>query len=180
MKKLSTITVYLLALFFFSAAITGIELEEKMLIDKKVSLKIPKGFEVMQEQMLKVKYPSERRPTIVYTNSTGGINVALNLTINQASQELIPAYQENLRQTFAKLYPSAKGVRSGVEEVNGRKVAFIELVTPAIDSEIYNLIFLTDVDGKLLLCTFNCMVKDQVAWQPTAREIMASLKVTKL
>jgi hypothetical protein len=176
MKRLSTISVYLFALFLFSAAIVRVELEERVVLDKKVSLKIPKGFEVMQEEMLKVKYPAERRPTLVYTNASGEINVALNLTANKASQELMPAYQENFRQTFTKLYPSAKGMKSGVEEVNGRKMGFIELVTPAIDTEIYNLIFFTDVDGQLLLCTFNCTVKDQVAWQPTAKEIMASLK----
>jgi hypothetical protein len=176
MKKLSTITICLLALFFFSAAIAGIELEERSVIDKKVALKIPKEFEVMQEEMLKVKYSAERRPTLVYTNASGGINVALNLTANKASQELMPAYQENFRQTFTKLYPSAKGMKSGLEEVNGRKVGFIELVTPATDTEIYNLIFFTDVDGQLLLCTFNCTIKDQVIWQPIAKEIMASLK----
>ncbi|WBA40292.1 hypothetical protein [Hymenobacter canadensis] len=176
MQKLFNFIVCLFALFLLSAATAGIELEEKILLDKKVSLKIPKGFEVMQEEMLKAKYPAERRPTLVYTNASGGINVALNITANKASQELMPAYQENFRQTFTKLYPSAKGMQSGVEEVNGRKVGFIELVTPAVDTEIYNLIFFTDVDGQLLLCTFNCTVKDQVAWQPTAKEIMASLK----
>jgi hypothetical protein len=176
MKKLSAITISLLVLFFFSAAIAGIELEERIVLDKKVALRIPKGFEVMQEEMLKAKYPAERRPTLVYTNASGGINVALNLTANKASQELMPAYQENFLQTFTKLYPSTKGIKSGVEEANGRKVGFIELVTPAVDTEIYNLIFFTDIDGQLLLCTFNCTVKDQVAWQPTAKEIMASLK----
>ncbi|NVO29953.1 hypothetical protein [Hymenobacter lapidiphilus] len=177
MKKLSTITICFFALIFLSAAIAGIQLEERLLLDKKVALKIPEGFEIMQEEMLKLKYPAERRPTLVYTNSTGGINVALNLTANKASQELMAAYEENFRQTFTKLYPSAKGMKSGVEVVNGRKVGFIELVTPAIDTEIYNLIFFTDVNGQLLLCTFNCTIKDQIAWQPIAKEIMSSLKV---
>ncbi len=177
MKKLSVTALCLLTLLFFTAAISGVQLEEKYLLDKKVALKIPKGFEVMQEDMLKFKYPTERRPTLVYTNSTGGINVALNLTVNKASQELMPAYRESFHQTFTNLYPSAKGMKSGVEEVNGRKVGFVELVTPAVDTEIYNLIFFTDVNGQLLLCTFNCTVKDQTAWQPTAKEIMTSLKV---
>ena len=56
MRKLTIITIYLLALFPFAAAIAGIELEERILLDKKVALRIPKGFEVMQEEILKVKY----------------------------------------------------------------------------------------------------------------------------
>jgi hypothetical protein len=176
MKSLSISLIAFLTLFLFSAATAAIELEEKILLDKKIALRIPKGFDVMKEEMLKVKYPSERRPTLVYTNASGGINIALNLTTNKASQELIPAYQENFRQTFTKLYPATKDIKSGIEEINGRKVGFIELVTPAIDTEIYNLMFFTDIDGQLLLCTFNCTIKDKAAWQPTAREVMASLK----
>ena len=61
--------------------------------------------------------------------------------------------------------------------MNGRKVGFVELITPAIDTKVYNLIFFTDLNGQLLLCTFNCTEKNIGQWQPAAKEIMASLKL---
>lgn len=155
----------------------NIDLETKSLLNDKVELKIPKDFDIMSEELLKLKYPSERRPTLVYSNESGGINVALNLTQNQASQELIPAYKDNFVQTFKNLYPSAEWKDSGVKTINGRKVGYLELVTPAIDTEIYNLMFFTDLDGKLLLCTFNCTKKSIDKWTPTTKEIMNSLKI---
>jgi hypothetical protein len=154
-----------------------IELETKSLLDNKVELRIPKDFYIMPDEMMKIKYPTERRPTLVYTNESGGINVALNLTQNKASQDIISAYKDNFVQTFKKLYPNAEWKDNGVKEINGRKVGYLELVTPAIDTEIYNLMFFTDLDGKLLLCTFNCTKKDMPEWTPLANEIMNSLKI---
>ena len=153
------------------------ELEKKQILNGKIEILLPKEFEVMSEDMMKLKYPSERRPTLVYTDKTGGINVAFNHSANKASQRQIDAFKDNLFSTFKNLYPSAEWKGTGVKEINGRKVGYLELVTPAIDTKIYNLIFFTDLDGKLLLCTFNCVDKKQKDWIEPAKQIMNSLTV---
>jgi hypothetical protein len=173
--KISNFTFLLFALLSFT--IVSIGFETKSLLGNKIVLKIPKGFNIMSEEMATLKYPSERRPTLIYTDEEGSINVALSLTTNKASQAQLPAYRDNLVSTFKKLYPSAEWKQTGVKEINGRKVGFLELITPAIDTKVYNLIFFTDLNGSLLLCTFNCTEKNLTQWQPAAKEIMASLKL---
>ncbi len=177
MNRIKAIVLSILTIVITTAFIVTNDLETKSLLNDKVELKIPKDFDIMSEELMKLKYPSERRPTLVYSNESGGINVALNLTQNQASQQLIPAYQDNFVQTFKNLYPSAEWKDSGVKMINGKKVGFIELVTPAMDTEIYNLMFFTDLDGKLLLCTFNCTKESIDEWTPIAKEIMNSMKI---
>jgi hypothetical protein len=169
--------IVILTLFLISATFTKIELGLKSLLNDKVELKIPLDFEIMSDEMIQTKYPSANRPTLVYTNKSGGINVALNLTQHQANQNIISSYKDTFVQSFKNAYPSAVWKDSGVKEINGRKVGYIELVTPAIDTEIYNLVFFTDLEGKLLLCTFNCTKKDTRDWIPIANEIMNSLKI---
>ena len=176
MKKIKTIVLAIITIVLTTAFTSTIELEIKKLLDNKVELKIPKNFDIMSEELMRLKYPSERRPTLVYSNESGGLNVALNLTQNKASQDLIFAYKDNFVKTFKNLYPSAEWKDSGVKTINGKKVGYIELITPAIDTKIYNLMFFTDLDGKLLLCTFNCTKKSINEWTPTAKEIMNSLK----
>ncbi len=175
--RIIRITSLIFLTFLLISASTGIDLEKRSLLNNRIELKIPKTFSIMAEDMMRTKYPSERRPGLVYTNASGGINVALNLTQNPADQSMIVPYKDNLMQTFKSLYPSAEWKSSGVKEVNGRKVGYLELVTPAIDTEIYNLLFFTDLDGKLLLCTFNCTKNNMAEWTPAAKEIMGSLKV---
>jgi hypothetical protein len=177
MNRIIKIGLTILTLIITTAFAVSVELELKSLLNDRVELKIPKNFEIMSEELVKLKYPSERRPTLVFSNESGGINVALNLTQNEATQQMIPAYKDNFVQTFQNLYPSAEWKDSGVKIINGRDVGYLELVTPAIDTEIYNLIFFTDLDGKLLLCTFNCTKKDMKKWRAVAKEIMNSLKI---
>lgn len=177
MKAMKILSVVIATLFLVAATTANIELVTKILLDDTVQLKIPKDFTIMPEEMMKRKYPSERRPTVVYTNESGGINIALNATTHPASQEMIEGYRDNFVQTFKNLYPSADWKGNGVKLINGRKVGYLELVTPAVDTEIYNLMFFTDVNGTLLLCTFNCTKKSITDWTPVALEIMNSLQV---
>jgi hypothetical protein len=177
MKTIKALGIGMLSVVLLSATIFTIELETKTLLNGKINLKIPKSFEIMTEEMLKLKYPSERRPTLVYTNESGEINVALNLTESKAAQNLIPIYKDKFVETFKNSYPSADWKDKDVKLINGKKVGYLELITPAIDTEIYNLMFFTDVDGKLLICSFNCTKKNISEWTAIAKEIMNSLKV---
>jgi len=155
------------------------ELETRSLLGNRIELKIPKHFVVMSDEMLQAKYPAVNRPTLVYTNESGGINVALNLTVSKADQDMIPQYKDFFVSTFKSTYPTAVWKNEGVVEINGRKTGFLELITPALDTEIYNLIFFTDLDGKLLLCSFNCTIEQLDTWAPLAKEIMNSLKISE-
>lgn len=177
MKSWKFVAVVVLFCGVFAFRSDNIEFETKALLGNKIELKIPKGFVIMSGEMAKLKYPSERRPTLIYTNESGTINVALNLTNSRATQAQLPAYKENLLYTFRHRYTSSKEKFDGMKVVNGRKVGFIEFSTPAIDTAVYNLIFFTDLNGQLLLCTINCTEKNIAQWQPAAREIMASLKL---
>jgi hypothetical protein len=177
MKIIKILGVAFFLISLVSATLPNIELETKTLLNGKINLKIPKNFDIMSEEMLKLKYPSERRPTLVYTNESGEINVALNLTQNKANQNIIAAYKDNFVQSFKNSYPTATWKDKNIKEINGRKVGYLELITPAIDTEIYNLMFFTDLDGKLLLCSFNCTKKNIAEWSVVAKEIMNSLKL---
>jgi len=177
MKKIKLLFIGILIIPLLSMTVGKIELEIKSLLNDKVELKIPTKFEIMSEELMKVKYPSERRPTLVYSNESGGINVALNLTENKASQKMIEPYVENFVNTFKNMYPSAEWKGSGTKKINGRKVGYLKLITPAIDTKIYNVMFFTDLNNKLLLCTFNCTEKSIDEWENTADEILNSLKI---
>jgi hypothetical protein len=173
MKKRILINVLWFSLI--SLALTKVDLARKVILNNKVEILLPKEFEIMSEEMLNIKYPSNRRPTLVYTNETGSVNVAFNHTASKATQQQLDAYKNNFVSTFKNLYPSAEWKDSGVKEINGKKVGYIELVTPAVDTKIYNLMFFTDLDGRLLLCTFNCVEESQAEWNESAKKIMNSL-----
>ncbi len=153
------------------------ELELKSLLNDKIELKIPKDFTLMPEDVIKIKYPENNRPTTVFTNAKTTTNIALNLTEHPANQSLILKYKESFLSTFSKSIPTAEWKSNGVKEINVKKVGYLEFISPATDTKIYNLLFFTDVDNKLLICNFNCIIQDTNEWVSVANEIFNSLKI---
>jgi len=177
MKNQIKIGTFFLVILCTTVAFKFVEFDVKSLLDDRIELKIPSEFEIMSDELLAIKYPSANRPTLVYSNETGGINVAFNHTPNQANQEAIAPIEENLFEVFKTNFPTAEWKDHGIKEINGRQVGYLEMITPAIDTDIYNLLFFTDVDGRLLICTFNCTIHRAELWEEPAHEIMQSLKV---
>lgn len=157
--------------------IQTIELEKKQLFSNKVELLLPKSFGIMPEEMLKLKYPGSNRPTLVYSDEDGTVNIAFNHTTSKAAQAQIETYKNVFVNTFKTTYPTAEWTGSGVKEINGRKVGFLELTTQAVDTKIYNYLFFTDLDGRLLICTFNCTVEKKPEWAEVAKKIVNSFTV---
>ncbi|WP_207432353.1 hypothetical protein [Sabulibacter ruber] len=160
-----------------SARAQEISLEKKSILNNKVSVLIPATFGVMEEEMLKFKYPSERRPTLVYTDEDAKTNLAFNYISSNASQAVLEAYKQSMETSFRNSFPTAEWIDKGVKTINGRKIGYLEVVTPAADQKVYNLIFFTDVDGKLLLGTFNCLEKERQQWQSISHQILNSVQV---
>jgi hypothetical protein len=173
-KYIFTILISFIATLGFSQ----VELISNSLLENKIELKIPADFKIMSEEMLVVKYPREERPGLVYTNDKGTINVAINLTKNPANQNNIKAYQEQAVESFKGLYPQAEWIDYGVMNINNKKVGFVEFINMAEDTDVYNMMFFTDLENQLLICTFNCTKKTMEKWKPVAKEIRASL-ITK-
>ncbi|CAM5781063.1 MULTISPECIES: hypothetical protein [Brevibacillus] len=156
---------------------TSDKLELKKVLSDKVEILIPKGFDIMSEEMAKVKYPSENRPTLIYTDAEGSINVAFNHTATPIQDGQIKELKDQMKQMFEGLYPDATWYKDEVTQINGKNVGYFELLTPAADTKVYNLIFFTELDGKLLMTTFNCTEQQMDEWKPLAQQILQSYKV---
>lgn len=158
-------------------ATTNDKLEAKKVLNDKVEILIPKGFTVMSEEMAKTKYPMENRPSLIYTDENGSINIAFSHTETPIQDNLLKDMKDPMKQAFSNMYQDATWYRDEVIQINGKNVGVFELLTPAADTKIYNLIFFTELDGKMLMTTFNCTEAQMEEWKPIAQEILMSYKV---
>ncbi|MFD1256054.1 hypothetical protein ACFQ3S_04545 [Mucilaginibacter terrae] len=169
-------SIILFTFLLFKAGIAQ-EVESRKILGDSIEILIPKDFGVMTQEMIQVKYPSNSRPTLVYTNAKGTTNIAFNHSANKITALQISMVKEYLLKTFKNMYPSAEWKSEGIKTINNKQVGYMELVTSAIDQKIYNLIFFTELDGRLLICTFNCLDKQSANWVETAKKIMNSLTI---
>jgi len=149
---------------------------DQSLLDGKVSIRMPNLFSMMSREIASLKYPSERRPNLIYTDESSTINLAFNLTPHRLKEEGVVAFQENMIDILEQAQPSADWLDTDVLTIDEKTVAFLEIITPAIDGDIFNLMFFTSIEGLALIGTFNCLEDDLETWRPIARAMMESLQ----
>jgi hypothetical protein len=178
MKKVILLPVSLCLMLLLTAfrPYAEVELIKKRVLSERVEILIPKGFEVMSEQQMDFNYAkAQSRPSVIYTNSKEA-SISFTYTDNTADQDMIDMYADNFYKTYSKQFKEAKWFANGVKEVSGRKVGYLELMKPELGHEVYQLIFFTDVEGKLLMCTFTCADRQKPEWETVAKQIMSSFK----
>ncbi len=146
-------------------------------LNGKLSILAPANFGPMTKDILEIKYPMSRRPTEVLSNETGSGTLAFNHTNNAMKPSQVVEAHASISKMFHNLYPSAKWIRDEVIQQSGSDFMVMELITPAIDTEIHNIIYGTSVDGRFLLAAFNTTIAASKEWLPIGKKIMASINV---
>jgi hypothetical protein len=154
-------------------------LEPRALLDGRVEMLVPPAFGPMPEQMLKLKYPAERRPKVVLSNEAGSVSLALNHTTDRLPANELEKFHRYLEGLFRKLYPSAQWFHSEVIAVKGRQYIHLDLRTPAIDTDVRNLMLATSVDGRMLLISVNMTKELEGEWLDAGNLMIRSVVVTR-
>lgn len=154
------------------------DLEKQSFLYDKIELLVPKGFIVMSPQMEEQKYPNRsQQPNVVLTDETGEINILIARLDQHIGPDQVTAFKDFQMNTLKQLHPDAKWIDDGVKTVNGKNVGYFKFIANTADQPVFNYYFFTDMDGRVLLITFNCTGKLLPQWQNAAEAIAASLKV---
>jgi hypothetical protein len=154
-----------------------IELEKRSILSDRIEILLPKNFTVMSEEMAKIKYPSERRPTLIYTNDETTVNIAFSHLTTKIKDSEITEFKATTKSNLDKAYSNANFLKDTIITNNNKNIGVLELITPALDTKVYNLMFFMELDGKLLLGSINCTEALMKEWQPIAQEILQSIKI---
>lgn len=141
----------------------------------KLKISVPVSFTELSADKIAIKYPNAgNRPNVVYSNERASVNVGFTQIAMPTEQEDLLEVKEVLSQQLQAAKPI--NFQSRIERIDGSDYVVFEFESQAIDSKIYNLMFATDVDGKLLMGTFNCTEALKGEWQLRAKEILASVQ----
>lgn len=153
------------------------EFVEKSLFEDRIKIFLPKDFELMDRETASIKYPYEARPNPIFTDNTTTKNVTFNYTQSDVDEDGIGEFKDSMRIVLERMQPSANWLEDAIEQINGRNVGFFEIVIPALDANVYNLMFFTELSGMALIGCINCLEEDMEDWIPVAKGIMSSLKI---
>jgi hypothetical protein len=171
------VILIILSLIYSLTACSQQDLVSKKVLSNKLNILIPKDFGLMSEDMLNAKYPiAGKRPSEVYTNATGSINIALNLTQNQVTQDKLPEVETALKNQFTST-SNITFNSSELRTINGHKYVILDFYSQAVDTKIYNLMFVTSLNNKMIIGTFNCTIEHLTQWKPIGQKIINSINI---
>jgi len=157
-----------------------VEFERRVMIEDKLTIMLPINFDEMDAEAAKLKYPSEQRPPIIYTDPSNLVNFWVSPSEEFVSEDGVENLRDQIFSMISRLNPGIKPQQSGVEIVSQKKVAYIEYSNPTLDSKIYNLMFLFAIDEKMTAACFNCLTKDSKYWKKPMFEMLKSMQFTNV
>ena len=176
-KKLATYALTLLFLLpLFSQA--QIKLQKRSLLNGRIELLVPDYFKPMTAEVTAVKYPNPaKRPDLVLTDANAEVNIVISVTPQPIQPSQMGQYKDFMIGSLKQTHPDATWLDNGVKTIHGKNIGYFKLISPAVDQKVFVYYFFTNMDGKVLLFTFNCTESLLPKWKDTADAIMASLVV---
>lgn len=157
-----------------------LELEERVLVDEKITMCLPKDFQLMKPELVDIKYPGEDQPEFVYTNEKTTVNMTFSLEKEHISNEAIESLRDALAEQMQQLYPDSPIADQEIIEAGRKRVACFSFEVPLLDEPAYNVMFFMALKEGLLIGSFNCSVYDKKEWRPIVKQLLTTIRENTL
>ncbi|WP_088825474.1 hypothetical protein [Listeria goaensis] len=142
-----------------------------------ISMIVPTDFEEMNPDMVPVKYPSEHRPQVILTDDTSKFNITFLVTKNELKPGEMYNFTYAMYNAMRSMQPSTEFLSDGTRTLTEQEIGYLEMITPALDGKIYNLLFFSVWNNKIVQTSINCMVEDMELWQKFAHGMLETFTI---
>lgn len=154
---------------------TWIEFARTELPGGKCAAVLPKSFALLGEDAAAIKYPSVHRPQVIYSNSDGTVN----FTFSHADEPIKPAQllacAAQFKEAIKRTNPAILFGDSGEAAVGETKLHWFEFQSFTLDMRLYNFMYLTIIDKKVLHGAFNCPAPLAEEWKVAVRQVIQTI-----
>lgn len=154
--------------------------EKRFFYDETLSVFLPKDFDFMDTEIVKIKYPSENRPNIIISDLAGLYSFMFNHTSSKLKKTEIKEFTDMMKTTLSRSNASIIFKSAGQKEINGKNIGFLEFISPALDYDIYNLMYFLSFDERALIIGFNCIKDLSNSWKNIAKAVFETLEIKEV
>jgi len=145
------------------------------ILNGTVSVIVPEQFGEMTGKAAKLKYPSEHRPECIYTTDDGTVNIALDLLDYPLEKGQIEEKIREWKHAIKRVNPAYVFYTEKIEILDDAKIGYFDFKSYPLDQDLYNLVFISCIGGKLLAGTFNCPFAQYRDWKRLAIQMVLSI-----
>jgi len=150
-KSILTIIIMLFSFLSYSQ----IDGNKVKMLSAKIEVSLPDNFYRMTQEAIDIKYPyNSNKPQEVYTDKLGEINFTASLRENLPTEERhLPEVKKVLLKNIKTRGVSI--VSDKFIKINNKVYILIEFISQGLDKKIYNMLYASNLNGKLLIGNFN-------------------------
>ena len=149
--------------------------EERVLSEDGTKMLLPSDFIEMPEEILKIKYPMEKRPQIIWSNEDSTIDFTFSLLEPEPERDQLQQVRDDFCNTLQMIYPHYVFTDNGM--VDGKTGAWYwaEFLSTTINGMLYNHLHVTCWENKLMLGLFHCPVQLQEDWKKIVPQLLTTI-----
>ena len=158
-------------------------LERKKVTDF-ISMKIPEDFIAMVEAERNRKYVSAKEPIALFTNADRTVDLGINETSSAWGAGDLEILKDFYKANILNLYTEVFFLQEEIVTIDNKPFIAFEFNSKVVDEgglgrpiAKYTYILYTLRNEKILLFNFSAPLRYRQAWQPVAREMMASIRI---
>lgn len=180
MKRLSILGTLILFSFAPSKLV-------KTKVGDGITVSLPTTLTPMTNEDIATRYPSVRAPLGAFTNLDRDTDFSVNVSATEWVQADIEMAAKFFKSGIYNLYDRVDIISSGIQTINKKKFIFYEFESRLNGNKLkeserqpvlrYTYIQYYIEKGRTLVFAFNCPRDQRAKWQPSAHEIMKSIKL---
>ncbi len=160
-----------------------------------VTVSMPETFIIMSDRDIASRYPSTKKPLVVYMSEDTKADFTMNNTkakfASQDTKMLYGIYKATIMQMFDtatvegedpfksdRVKKSFSFISEGIKTINNKEYAYFEYLSEFQNIKKYNYIMYAPHKKHVLIFNFSCDQRAMNMYQPIATEMMNSIKVS--
>lgn len=151
-------------------------LEEKKLYEGKLKIILPKDFDLMSDDLLNSKYPSNEELDCVYTSEDTTVNFNFSLEEGEILNEEVEEIRDIILNEFRRMYPHSKMEDIKIIEKEDKKIGTFSFIANVIDGELFNKMYFIPLKMGLLILTFSCDIFQKKEWSNILDDIILTIE----
>jgi len=136
---------------------------------------LPELFRPMEPEQIKLKYPMEQRPQIIWTNDNASTTFTFSLSDEKVQEAQLEQIRESLCGTILSVNPHYIFTDKGKEAHEKGLCWWAEFLSPVLGGMLYSIFYAMHWEHKLILGMFNCPTGYRDDWKPIVLQLMRTV-----
>lgn len=146
-------------------------------VNEYFTMYLPDNMGTMPKEFAKIKYPSAFRPKIIYTTLDLSVNMGFSMFHRKFENDEIEKICIKTMSAIKRDHRDYKFYgHHRMEKILGYKFSFR---SHAMDSDLYNMMLIGQLEDYSLFVNFNCPYKDYMQWEKMVDLMWETISATE-